>query len=100
MSDKAASPTGRCNTFQRVDSAMLPREKHQLGCTQAERSQGDVPACLALAADSSFSFQCKVGASIALRRSIEPAALSGEIGAKSLDVRLRKVISIGRCNTI
>lgn len=50
---------------------MLPRENRLFGCTRPKRSQGSVPAGLALASDFGFSFQCEVGSSLVLRRPIE-----------------------------
>jgi hypothetical protein len=40
----AAGSTGRCNTIQCSDSAMLLRENHLFGCTRPEPSQATVPA--------------------------------------------------------
>ncbi len=71
----AASSTGRRNTPQCIDSTMLPQADHLFGRSQLKPSQGSVPAGLALASDFSFSFQCKVGSSLVLRRPIETAAL-------------------------
>src|SRR5271156_3958353 len=71
-----ASSTGRCNTIQCVDSAMLPREYRLFGCTRPKPRQGSVPAGLTLASDSGLCFQCKGGSSLVLRRPIEITALT------------------------
>src|SRR5271156_3287719 len=73
----AASSTGRCNTIQCIDSAMLPRDCHLIGCLRPEPSQGCVPAGLTLAVDFGFCFQCQVGSSLVLRRPIEITRLIG-----------------------
>jgi hypothetical protein len=66
-----ASSTVRCNTIQRIDSAMLPRENHLLGGTRPKVSQGSVPAGLTLASGFDFCFQCQGDSSLVLRRPIE-----------------------------
>src|SRR5271168_1335615 len=58
-----ASSTGRCNTIQCVDSAMLPRENHLFGCTPPKPSRSSVPAGQTLASDFGFCFQCQAGSS-------------------------------------
>jgi hypothetical protein len=55
---------------------MLPEEKHLFGCTRSKPSQGRVPAALTLANDFGFSFHCKVGSSLVLRRPIETTAFT------------------------
>src|SRR5271170_5335279 len=66
-----ASSTGRCNTFQCIDSTMLPQENHPFGRAPSKTSQGSVPAGLTLTSDFSFCLQCKAAPSLALRRPIE-----------------------------
>src|SRR5271156_261175 len=75
----AASSTGRCNTFERIDSAMLPRENHLFGCTRPKASQGSVPAGLTLASGFGLCFQCQGGSSLVLHRPIEITAIIGHI---------------------
>jgi hypothetical protein len=70
---KRASSTGRCNTIQCIDSAMLLRENHLFGCTRPKLSQGNVPVGRTPASDFGFCFQCKVGSSFVLRPPIETA---------------------------
>jgi hypothetical protein len=53
-----ASSTGRCNTIQCIDSAMLPRKNHLFGCTGPKPSQRSVPAGLTLPSDIGFCFRC------------------------------------------
>jgi len=72
----AASSTGGCNTIQCVDSTMLARENHLLGCTRPNPSQSSVPAGLTSTSDFSFCFQCQAGSSLVLRRPIEITAES------------------------
>jgi len=43
-----ASSTGRCNTIQCIDSAMLLHENHRCGCAWSKASQRSVPAVLSL----------------------------------------------------
>ena len=71
-----ASSTGRCNTIQCIDSAMLPRKNRPFGCTRPKSSQRSVPAGLTLASDFGFCFQCQVGSSLVLRRPIETTAFT------------------------
>jgi hypothetical protein len=66
--------TGRCNTFQCIDSAMLSGENHLFGFTGTKPSQGNVPVGLTLASDFGFCFQCQPGFSLVLRRPIEITA--------------------------
>jgi hypothetical protein len=58
-----ASSTGRCNTIQCIDSAILPRDNY----LDQKPCQDGVPAGLTLASDFGFCFQCKVGSSLVLR---------------------------------
>jgi hypothetical protein len=74
-----ASSTGRCNTIQCVDSAMLPRENYLFGCTRPKPYQGSVLAALARASDVSFCFQYKGGSSLVLRRPIEITRLTRQV---------------------
>ena len=74
-----ASSTGRCNTLQYVDSAMLLRENHLFGCTRPKPSQGSVLAGLTLASDFGFCFQCQAGSSLVLRRPIEITLINREV---------------------
>jgi hypothetical protein len=69
-----ASSTGRCNTIQCVDSAMLQRENHLFGCTRPKTNQDSFPAGLAVASDFGFCFQCQAGSSLVLRRPSEITA--------------------------
>jgi len=55
----AASSDGRCNTIQRIDSAMLPWENRLFGYTRPKASQGSDPAALTLASGFGFCFQCR-----------------------------------------
>jgi hypothetical protein len=68
-----ASSSGRRDTIQCADSALLLREKHLFGCTQPKPSQGIVPAGRSPARDFGFCFQCKVRSSSVLRRPVETA---------------------------
>src|SRR5277367_185571 len=56
---RAASSTGRCNTIDSVDSAMLLQENHLVGCIRSIPSQGSVPAGLTLKSGVGFCFQCQ-----------------------------------------
>jgi hypothetical protein len=76
----AASSTGRCNTFQRIDSAMLRRGNHLFGGTRSKPSQSSVSPGLTLASDFSFCFQCQAGSSLVLRRPIEITAFIRHLG--------------------
>src|SRR5271167_1667281 len=55
----AASSTGRCNTIQSVDSAMLLQENHLFGCIRSIPSQASVPAGLTLKSGVGFCLQCQ-----------------------------------------
>jgi hypothetical protein len=75
----AASSTGRCNTVQRLDSTVFPRESHLFGSTRSKLSQSGVPAGLTLTSNFSFCFQCQAGSSLALHRPIEITAVTGKL---------------------
>ena len=74
-----AGSDGRRNTIQCIDSTMLARANHVLGCTRSKPSQGSVPDGLALASDFSFCFHCEVDWSLVLRRPIEITAVIGHV---------------------
>jgi hypothetical protein len=76
---RAAGSDGRRNTFQCIDSAMLPGENHLFGFTGPKPSQGSVPVGLTLASDFGFCFQCELGSSLVLRRPIEITPLTGHL---------------------
>jgi len=75
----AASSTGRCNTIQCVDSAMLPQKNHVFGFTRPRPSQGSVPAGLTVTSKFGFCFQCQVGSSLVLRRPIKTTRATGHL---------------------
>jgi len=72
-----AGSTGRCNTIQRVDSAMLSRVLHLFGYSRPKPGQGSVPARLILASDFGFCFQCNAGSCLVSHRPIEITRLVG-----------------------
>ena len=50
---------------------MLPLENYQFSATGPKPNQDTIPAGVTLAGDFGFCFQCQVGSSLVLRRSIE-----------------------------
>jgi hypothetical protein len=76
---RAASSTGRRNTIQCIDSAMLLRKNQPFCITWTKPSQSSVSAGLTLASDSGFCFQCKGGSSLVLRRPIKIARVIGNL---------------------
>jgi hypothetical protein len=75
----AASSTGRCNTIQCLDSAVLPRKNYLFGCARLRPNPGSVPAGLTLTSDLGFCFQCQAGSSLVLRRPIEITSDGGHL---------------------
>jgi hypothetical protein len=86
-----AGSTGRCNTFQRVDSAMLRRGNHLFGRTRSNPSQSSVSSGLTLASDFSFCFQCQAGSSLVLHRPIEITRLTRHLTRPVSDSALNTV---------
>jgi hypothetical protein len=74
-----ASSTGRCNTIQWIDLAVLPRENYLFGCTRPKPRQSSVPAGLTLASDFRSCLQCKAGSNLVLRRPIEITPFIGRL---------------------
>jgi hypothetical protein len=75
----AASSTGRCNTIQGFDSAILPPEIHTFCCNVPKPNQGNVSGGLTLASHFNDCFQCQRGSSLVLRRPIESTAETGQV---------------------
>src|SRR5271168_3389714 len=90
-----ASSTGRCNTIQRIDSAMLLHENHLFGCTRPKPSQGSVPAGLSLASKFAFCFQCEESLSLVLHRPIETTALIRTLPAWVPELKAIKDLTVG-----
>jgi len=86
-----AGSTGRCNTFQRVDSAMLRRGNRPFGRTRSNPSQSSVSSGLTLASDFSFCFQCQAGSSLVLHRPIEITRLTRHLTRPVSDSALNTV---------
>jgi hypothetical protein len=95
-----AGSTGRCNTIQCVDSAMLARQNHLFGCTRSKPSQSSVPAGLNPTSDFGFCFQCQAGSSLVLHRPIETTLLFGPSCPKPLQSNRNGCLSRPRPPTL